>query len=317
MKQLVMAAMILAAVEPLSAAQAQAQAQAPGFSSRPAPAGLTRHASSIATARELYAAARYDEALAVLDDLTLSPTTVPAEHKAIHQYRSLCLLALGRGEEAEAAIASVVRVDPFYLPGEAEASPRVRSTFADVRQRLLPDLAAARYGEAKQAYDRKAFAEAAVRFRELVLLLDDPQMNGRLPDLRTLAAGFVELAAAAAEPPPAPKEEPLPAAPVPPPAPLEPTIYTTDDQDVTPPVVVRQDVPAVPGAITGLTKDKGVIEVVIDEEGRVVSIALRVRLHPVYDTALLNAARDWKYKPATLNGEPVRYRKLLQISVKR
>lgn len=312
MKYLVVAAMILAAGEALGAQQA------PGFVMGGGPAATSPLAGSIATARELYAAARYDEALAVLDELGASAATMPADRKAIEQYRSLCLLALGRGEEAEAAIAAVVRVDPFYMPGEADASPRVRTTFSDVRQRLLPDLATTRYAEAKAAYDRKAFAEAANRFRELVMLLDDPQMNGRLSDLRTLAAGFVDLATAAAEPPPLPKEEPAPApAPSAPKAPAEPTIYTAEDEGVTPPVVVRQDVPAVPNAIAGMTKDKGLIDIVIDEKGRVVSLALRSRLHPVYDTAILNAARDWKYKPARLNGEPVRYRKLLQIAVKR
>lgn len=312
MKYLVVAAMILAAGEALGAQQA------PGFVMGGGPAAASPLAGSIATARELYAAARYDEALAVLDELGASAATMPADRKAIEQYRSLCLLALGRGEEAEAAIAAVVRVDPFYMPGEADASPRVRTTFSDVRQRLLPDLATTRYAEAKAAYDRKAFAEAANRFRELVMLLDDPQMNGRLSDLRTLAAGFVDLATAAAEPPPLPKEEPAPApAPSAPKAPAEPTIYTAEDEGVTPPVVVRQDVPAVPNAIAGMTKDKGLIDIVIDEKGRVVSLALRSRLHPVYDTAILNAARDWKYKPARLNGEPVRYRKLLQIAVKR
>lgn len=312
MKYLVVAAMILAAGDALGAQQA------PGFVMGGGPAAASPLAGSIATARELYAAARYDEALAVLDELGASAATMPADRKAIEQYRSLCLLALGRGEEAEAAIAAVVRVDPFYMPGEADASPRVRTTFSDVRQRLLPDLATTRYAEAKAAYDRKAFAEAANRFRELVMLLDDPQMNGRLSDLRTLAAGFVDLATAAAEPPPQPKEEPAPApAPSAPKAPAEPTIYTAEDEGVTPPVVVRQDVPAVPNAIAGMTKDKGLIDIVIDEKGRVVSLALRSRLHPVYDTAILNAARDWKYKPARLNGEPVRYRKLLQIAVKR
>ena len=311
MKYLVIAAMILAAGEALGAQQA------PGFVTGRGPAVASPLAGSIAAARELYAAARYDEALAVLDELGASDSTVPADRKAIEQYRSLCLLALGRGDEAEAAIAAVVRVDPFYMPGEADASPRVRTTFADVRQRLLPDLATTRYAEAKAAYDRKAFAEAANRFRELVMLLDDPQMNGRLSDLRTLAAGFVDLATAAAEPPPQPKEEPAPVAPSEPKAPAEPTIYTAEDEGVTPPVILRQDVPAVPSAIAGMTKDKGLIDLVIDEKGRVVSLALRSRLHPVYDTALLNAARDWKYKPARLNGEPVRYRKLLQIAVKR
>lgn len=312
MKYLVVAAMILAAGDALGAQQA------PGFVMGGGPAAASPLAGSIATARELYAAARYDEALAVLDELGASAATMPADRKAIEQYRSLCLLALGRGEEAEAAIAAVVRVDPFYMPGEADASPRVRTTFSDVRQRLLPDLATTRYAEAKAAYDRKAFAESANRFRELVMLLDDPQMNGRLSDLRTLAAGFVDLATAAAEPPPQPKEEPAPApTPSAPKAPAEPTIYTAEDEGVTPPVVVRQDVPAVPNAIAGMTKDKGLIDIVIDEKGRVVSLALRSRLHPVYDTAILNAARDWKYKPARLNGEPVRYRKLLQIAVKR
>lgn len=310
MKYLVIAAMILWAVEPLAALQG------PGFSMRNGSAAASRFAESIATARELYAAARYDEALAVLDELTISATTVPAERKAIEQYRSLCLLALGRGEEAEAAIANVVRVDPFYQPGESEASPRVRTTFADVRQRLLPDLATARYAEAKGLYDRKAFAEAEVRFRELVLLLDDPQMQGRLGDMRTLASGFVELAAAAAAPPPEP--EPAPVEPEPAPAvPVEPRIYTGEDEGVVPPEIIRQDVPQVPNAIMGMTRERGVIDVVIDEQGRVISMTMRARIHPVYDTALMNAARDWKYKPATLDGQPVQYRKLLQIAVRR
>ena len=299
MKYLVMAAMIFWAGDALAQ-------QVPGFSAGRATTASPL-AGSITAARELYAAARYDA----------SPETLPADRKAIEQYRSLCLLALGRAQEAEAAIAAVVRVDPFYRPDEAEASPRVRATFADVRQRLLPDLAAARYVEAKTAYDRKAFAEAAGRFRELVMLLEDPQMNGRLSDMRTLAAGFVDLATAAAEPPPAPKEEPAPVKPEPSPGPVEPKIYTADDAHVTPPVIIRQDVPSVPAAIASMTREKGVIDLTIDEEGRVISMTLRGRLHPVYDSALLHAARDWKYEPAQLNGRPVRYRKLLQISVKR
>jgi hypothetical protein len=310
MRYLVIAAMILWAVEPLAATQG------PGFSMRTGSATASRFAESIATARELYAAARYDEALAVLDELTTMGTTVPAERKAIEQYRSLCLLALGRAEEAEAAIANVVRVDPFYQPGESEASPRVRTTFADVRQRLLPDLATARYAEAKGLYDRKSFAEAEIRFRELVLLLDDPQMQGRRSDMRTLASGFVELSAAAAAPPPEPEPVPVEQEPAPEVS-AEPRIYTGDDEGVVPPEIIRQDVPQVPNAIIGMTRDRGVIDVVIDEQGRVISMTMRARIHPVYDTALMNAARDWKYKPATFNGQPVQYRKLLQVAVRR
>ena len=64
----------------------------------------------------------------------------------VQQYRSLCLLALGRGAEAEEAIGAVVTARPSYQPSEAEASPRVRTAFTEVRQRLLPQIAQARYG---------------------------------------------------------------------------------------------------------------------------------------------------------------------------
>lgn len=310
MKLLLATVMFLAAGVPLFA-------QAPAFGGSRGTAAMTADAASIEAARELYASARYDEALTLLDDLSALATTTPAVRRTIEQYRSLCLLALGRGEEAEAAIAAVVRADPFYRPRAAEASPRVRDTFADVRQRLLPDLAAERYADAKAAYDRKEFESAAARFNELVTLLDDPQMNGRLPDMRTLASGFAEIAAAAAVPPPV-KEEPAPVEPEPePPASREPRVYTSEEPGIEPPAIIRQDVPSVPSAVVGMARSAGVLDLVIDEEGRVISMTLRARIHPVYDAALLAAAKDWKYTPAKLNGTPVRFRKLLQISVKR
>jgi tetratricopeptide (TPR) repeat protein len=304
--------LLFVAVWLLSAA-ATVHAQDAAFASRSA-AGA-RDSGTISTARELYASARYEEALALLNGLQ-AEVTDPREVRTVEQYRAFCLLALGRNNEAEASIASLVTLDPFFQPGESDASPRVRTTFADVRQRLLPAIATERYALAKAAYDRKSHADAERQFRELLRLLEDPQMKGRLPDLRVLAAGFVELATAAAAPPP----EPKPAAPaaVPPPgpkAPVEPRVFTADDKDVKQPAIIRQDVPPVPASITSMAKDRAVIEVLIDEQGRVASMALRMRAHPVYDNLLLNAARDWKYRPATLNGTPVKYRKLLQVSI--
>jgi periplasmic protein TonB len=57
------------------------------------------------------------------------------------------------------------------------------------------------------------------------------------------------------------------------------------------------------------------LEVTVDEQGRVSNLNLRVSLHPVYDQMLLAAARDWRYQPATFNGRPVKFRKIIQISV--
>ena len=103
----------------------------------------------LAVARDLYASARYDEALAMLNGVRQQESANPINLRSIEQYRSLCLLALGRGAEAEAAIAVVVASDPMYQPTETEASPRVRTAFSEVRQRQLPDIARTRYASAK------------------------------------------------------------------------------------------------------------------------------------------------------------------------
>lgn len=272
----------------------------------------------LTAARDLYASARYDEALAVLNGLPSD--AVASDRKSIEQYRSLCLLALGRGAEAENAIAAVVNADPMFMPGEADASPRVRQAFSEVRQRLLPQIATTRYAAAKAAYDRKDYSLAEMQFRNLLALLDDPQMNGRLPDLRTLASGFVDLASAAAAPPPEPKKaEPPPTAAAPAPAapvvPKEPHIWTSDEPGVTLPVALRQDIPRVPTPIAAQARERGLLEVVIDEQGRVTNLVLRMNIHPMYDPQLLAAAREWRYKPATVNGVPVKFRKVIQITV--
>src|SRR6478735_3073061 len=118
----------------------------------------------IGEAKDLYASARYDEALAVLNDLKPAEASAVVDLKSIEQYRSLCLLALGRGSEAETAIAAVVTADPAYLPGDAEASPRVRAAFSDVRKKLLPEIASKRYADAKAIFDRKEYARATPAF---------------------------------------------------------------------------------------------------------------------------------------------------------
>jgi hypothetical protein len=275
----------------------------------------------LVVAKDLYAAARYDEALTVLNSLR---TGESADRRSVEQYRSLCLLALGRTAEAETAIAAVVTTDPTYQPGEADAAPRVRATFTEVRRRLLPDIATSRYKSAKASYDRREWGAAEQQFKLVLSLIDDPDTAGRLSDLRVLTAGFLELSARAAAPPPEPKPEPVPAAvrSTPPPAPpvARPEagrIYSLDDTQVIPPVIVRQDIPSVPANVIAMASPRGVLEVVIDEQGRPVALTMRASIHPAYDTLLIGAARDFKYRPATFNGQPVKFRKLIQVSVKR
>ena len=130
--------------------------------------------NTLAAARDLYAAAAYEEALIILNQLSEAPHG-PDEERAIQQYRAFCLLALGRTADAEQAIAAVVAVQPRYQPGESDVSPRVRTTFAEVRRRVLPTVIQQQYAIAKSSYDRKNYAEAAERFN---YVLDVHQRSG-------------------------------------------------------------------------------------------------------------------------------------------
>jgi hypothetical protein len=57
------------------------------------------------------------------------------------------------------------------------------------------------------------------------------------------------------------------------------------------------------------------LEVTIDEQGRVILAKIRMSLHPLYDSLLAASARDWKYQPAMHGGRPVKFRKVIQITV--
>ena len=43
---------------------------------------------------------------------------------------------------------------------------------------------------------------------------------------------------------------------------------------------------------------------------------MRVGVSNVYDQLALAAARNWRFRPATMNGMPVKYRKAVQVTIK-
>src|SRR2546422_5684188 len=108
------------------------------------PSAAASEDDTLAAARDLYASAAYEDALAVLNRLR-APDGRPDEGRAINQYRAFCLLALGRNVEAERAIEAVVAAEPMYHPSAADVSPRVRSAFSDVRRRMLPNIIQQKY----------------------------------------------------------------------------------------------------------------------------------------------------------------------------
>jgi len=61
----------------------------------------------------------------------------------------------------------------------------------------------------------------------------------------------------------------------------------------------------------------GILQITIDETGRVKDPVVSVGLNPLYDRLLLEATRTWRYRPATKAGVPVKYRKAILLSVPR
>ena len=292
---LVAAAALLAAVT-----GASAQAPAP--------------VASLSTARTLYASAEYGGALDMLNGL-VTETPAGPEWQAIELYRALCLVAVGNNAEAVKVIDAMIVQDPLYRPAADDVPPRLRSAFTDARKRLVPGLVQQRYVAAKASFDKKDYAAAAKGFSQVLAGLNDPDLESAssqppLSDLKMLATGFNDLAAKAIAPPP----PPAPAAPS-----AEamvdrtPRIYSPSDTEVVPPVTVRQEVPQYPGRV--LVGGSLMMDVIIDVDGSVESATMGGQPNPAYDRLLLQAAKTWQYRPATLNGRPVKYRKRIQLTL--
>jgi TonB family protein len=269
---------------------------------------------SLDSARDLYASARYDEALTLLDRLSTDGS--PSEQRqSIDLYRTLCLLAVGRRDEADRAIEAIIARDPLYRLSD-DLPPRTRAAFSDAKRRVLPVIVQQQYAEAKQAFDNKDFGTAAVTFRRVIDALNDSDIGPAaqrppLADLKTLAAGFHDLSVKAMLPPPAPP--PPPVQPEPPP-PVEPKVYSGDEIGIRPPGTIAQDMPRYPG-IVPLAGLRGIVEVVIDERGAVETATMIASVTSAYDKLVLTAATRWQFQPATLHGTAVKFRKRIQIFI--
>jgi TonB family protein len=274
--------------------------------------GVARAQSSLESARSLYASAEYEAALAVLDALRAGSASAD-ELRLIDEYRAFSLIALGRTADAEQAFEAIVLAAPAHVLPPSDASPRVRAVFTGVRRRVLPEVVRQEYVAAKAAFAEGDYVRAAEIFRQLGDLLDDPELGAgeevtMIGEYRTLVAEYRQLALAMVAPP---KREPAPevvailtAAP----------IFDSTASDVVGPLAIAQSLPRLPARATGARG--GMLEVVIDEAGRVESAVMLTPVHPAYDPLALAAANTWTYEPALRDGVPVKYRKIVQISVK-
>jgi len=302
----------------------------------------------LSAARDQYASAAYEDALSTLS--RLDGEVAPDVARQADEYRAFCLYALGRTGEAESVAETLIRKEPLVKLEAADASPRLELMFSGVRKRLLPSLIRERYRVARAAVDQKSFSAAEPSLADARRMIAEAERLGvkddGLADLSVLVDGFLQLIqsnadqraaaqqAPAAVVPNAPTAVPgRPVAPspsasrgeAPPAAPaagvakaaaIVPQVYSVVDEGITPPVVIEQKMPPMSLEMQRIAKAvraRGMLDVVIDESGRVVDATVRQSMNSAIDTLIVRAARNWKYRPAMKDGEPVRYSKTLLL----
>ena len=262
--------------------------------------------SSIASAQEplkrakaLYDAAAYEDALTIL---------TPVDMPEAQQYKALCLLALGRAQDAAGAVEKLVAAQPTFEPSAQDVPPRFVTLVSDTKRKLLPALARRAFNEGRDLFRNGSREDALTHFNLVMTLTSDPsfKQSADAEDLRTLAAGFIDLAKATA-PPPAPAQA-LAKAPEP--------VRTPDPPEVVQPIVVKQYIPPVPVEVGTQGSAVMSVRVVINASGKVTEASIQQPSHPLYDRLVLLAAKDWVYQPAKMNGRPVTSEKIVTVQLR-
>jgi TonB family protein len=261
----------------------------------------TPRAVSLQAVKDLYASAAYEEALTAVGNMGGESPSLEAE-----EYRVFCLVALGRLDEAEKAVETVLMPRPEYHTDSAEASPRIQALFKKVRRRIGPGLVKQMYQQGRAAMDRKERDTAIEQFEAMLRIANDPDVRdeAHIAELRELGAGFLALTRAIPTKPVPPSPAETAAA-----APVRPSV-------IVPPVVIRQQLPGwVPDPVSRATEFHGSVRVMISAEGKVTEAEMTKSVHPAYDQLVLRAARNWLYQPARKDGVPIPSEKTVQIAV--
>ena len=259
-----------------------------------------RAQDSLKAVKDLYESAAYEDALTAVGkfDSTSEPN-LEAE-----QYRVFCLVALGRMDEADKAVETLLMARPEYRPDAAQASPRIQTLFSQVRRRIGPALVKRYYQQGRAAMERKDREEAVAQFEAMLRVANDSDVRSEatVSELRELGSGFLELSRAL--PAKSKLAEPTP-------APAAPRASV-----IVPPVVISQRLPAwVPDPVSRATEFRGAVRVQISAEGKVVGAEILKSVHPAYDQSLLRAARGWLYEPAKKDGVAIPSEKTVEVAV--
>lgn len=270
-------------------------------------------------AKALYASAEFESALQLLQTLK-----GPAASSEASAYQAYCLVALGRRTEAKQVVEKIVLADPLFRPAEGQVAPHMRLFFDETRKPLLPRAAREGFADAKAALDNQDMTLALGEFdRVIAVLAEIGTGEPDVADLRALAVAFRDIARAARPETGIPNANPTRgaalaavAAAMSAEVPPSPVVYDAQSAGVVAPAPISTPWPEWRPAFFELNRTfSGDIQVLIGEDGKVVSALMISSVHPRYDGPLLDAAKSWTFKPAMKDGAPVRYRYVMTVRV--
>ena len=91
------------------------------------------------------------------------------------------------------------------------------------------------------------------------------------------------------------------------------TVYSPVDTEIVPPEFVRSRLPKDPPPGVR-SEDLPEVEVIISATGEVESVKLVTQPVRVLSAMMLSAVKNWRFQPATRDGQPVRYRMRMQLT---
>jgi hypothetical protein len=92
---------------------------------------------------------------------------------------------------------------------------------------------------------------------------------------------------------------------------LDNRVYSVDDSNIVEPVLLRPYFPqSLPGPID---REQGVLDLIIDKDGTVEFVRLTSPANRYRERWWVSYAKNWQFRPAFKDGQPVRFRKQIPI----
>lgn len=202
--------------------------------------------------------------------------------------RSVITGAYGRAEDKIAKVLSLAPAQPENATAEAPAQPAVgtasspqpvRSAARDKVKRVSVTPRASAISESERIASALAALEAARPSFAALPVLEPP----------VIPSGATSSEAAEGD-----------------------RVYSSADAAVRPPVLMRPQLPSLPPP----TPRTSYYEILVDEKGAVEMVKTISPMRRYYDVMLVAAAKAWLFKPATLNGHPVKYWLRVPVTVR-